>query len=512
MTPKEVKNILDKYYTNLLEGLQDSDAFSEVFCYREKNDPATVYYIPLTVIAEKGQQEKLQFSLMLAGNSHMLQLACRWDIDRVLLTKLNTALLQMLRSEGLTTINFSAPSLNVKEVRLELADKNKKYTTLQSATSSGFPPYNAVFNLKINNEQKDQVLHTLNGTDDHMRIVYVVNVPVTHTSTATLKGLLNKIKGLEDLESGNKSINEIFDQALEDGIFEINIYEANDAITTDKLRQIVFSKAIKALNEYAKNKNSFSTAARDIVIDEGQLEITASFETNNEVIIEPEANVADWFAGQRTTDFISGSPLMEEASLKSNVGQEKVILSTVETGSKANSVEAVTISAPADIQDTSVNFISISSGETKATIAPPAFAPVKISTAAAGKSLNVITSYTDGSAAFDTTINTDNGEAYTLKPSDIGLAEIIFDASLLEAEEADSCRVHISYTPKGSGTDDERTIYMKRGEWISKWYVCTKDKRLNGELKYDVKVTKKDGRTVKFSGTAEEPDIKFEIK
>jgi hypothetical protein len=505
MTAIEIKKILSKYFTDLVETLPDADAYAEIFCYRNISDPATIYYIPLTLSPEKGQQEKLQFNLIVTGSINMLQLASRWDINRDLLKKLHASVLEKLKTENISSINFSAPFTTVKEARLELADNHKTYSTLQSNPTSGFPPFNVIFNINLDNTQKDRVLHTLNGTDNYMRIRYFATIPVTKTASAALKGDLTKIPELSKPGLDLDNIPALLNKAIEEGVFVLEIGGDEEMVLAEKLKRLIFEKAIQAIKNYAENNKNYTSASNDIVMKEGNLLVKASAETSIEKSIEPEGDIANWFVGQKTTDYITGIAGQHESS--DTASSNKSSVSAEPPPSKSG--PDLMISAPPGLQESAINFITIISDRSKGVLSPPSFVPVKIRTPASG-SLQLSTAYTDGGPPFETTIAAKTGNELILQPSDLGLSEVVFDAESLGSEEADSCRVHIVYSARGSGTDDDRTLYMKPGEWKSRWYVCSRDAGLNGELRYDVKVKNKDGTSSKYSGRTSEPVIHFE--
>ncbi|HTE24170.1 hypothetical protein [Flavitalea sp.] len=503
MTTIEIKEILSKYFTNLAATLPDADAYADLFCYRKTTDPATIYYIPLKLSPEKGQQEKLQFNLLVTGTVNMIQLASRWDTDRSLLKRLQESLLEKLKPESISSINFSTPSTTVKEARLELADDNKKYNVLQSTTTSGFPPFNVIFNISIDNAQKDRVLHTLNGTDNYMRTIYIATIPVNKTASAALKGDLTKIPELTKPELDHGNIPALLNKAIEDGVFELQIQGDDEMMLAEKLKQLIFDKAIEAIKNYAENNRNYTSASNDIVMKEGNLSVKASAQTTADISIEPEGDISKWFEGKNTTDYITRISEQDTISNKLSPGK-----TTAADDFFSKPGAEITVFAPPDLQESTINFITIISDNSKAILSPPDFVPVKISRPAGGN-LKLNTTYTDGGPPFETTVAEKTGNDVRLNPSDIGLSEVVFDAESLETEKADSCRIHIVYLPRTSGTDDDRTIYMKPGEWKSRWYVCSRDATLKGELRYDVKVKNKDGSSSKYSGRSSEPVIHF---
>jgi hypothetical protein len=504
MTAIEINKVLSKYFTNLVATLPDASAFAEIFCYRKLTDPSTIFYIPLTLSPEKGQQEKLQFNFLATGQLNMLQLGSRWDIDRELLKGLQDSLLKNLAPEGISFINFSTAATTVKEARLQLANDNKDFTTLQSNPTSGFPPFNSIFNVTVDNAQKDRVLHTLNGTDKYLRITYTAAIPVSKTASAALKGDLAKIPELNQAGADLSNIPALLNKAIEAGLFQLDIQGDEEMALAEKLKQMVFDKAAEAIKNYAENNKNYRSISNDIVLTEGNLLVKASAESNAEIIIEPEADIATWFEGRNTTDYITAIPgkqtSTESASLENPV--------SIADDSPSAGASEITVSAPSDLQESPINFITITSDNSKGILSPPDFVPVKIPVSTAGN-LKLNTTYTDGGPPFEATIAGKGKGSITLNPSDIGLSQVVFDASSLETGEADSCRIHVVYLARGTGTNDDRTIYMEQGKWTSKWYVCSRAAELNGEIKYDVKVKKKDGSSTKYSGASIEPFIQL---
>ena len=140
-------------------------------------------------------------------------------------------------------------------------------------------------------------------------------------------------------------------------------------------------------------------------------------------------------------------------------------------------------------------FVQLNWDGEQATIRPPVFNPVTLN-GRTDKPLVVKTFYTDGGSPFEATLPSLTTNELKLTPPDIGLAQVMIDASARRKAGATQAKIQVSYEPAGNGTADEHLIRFRFGDWTDSWYVVTRSSDLDGTLKIGRTETNSDGSVV----------------
>jgi hypothetical protein len=143
--------------------------------------------------------------------------------------------------------------------------------------------------------------------------------------------------------------------------------------------------------------------------------------------------------------------------------------------------------------DLPIAFVQLTRGQSQMTLRGPAFTPVTMPANGTDGPLVVKTHYTNGGPAYETTLSASPANEWALTPHDLGLEEVTLDASAAKEAGARQVQIQISYKPSGSGTEDERTINFRYGDWTDHWYVVTRSAGLDGVIEYHWKATDADG-------------------
>jgi hypothetical protein len=167
--------------------------FQDVSCYRSEDDLATFYYIPGAPTAQKAPDGSPTLNLWLSGTGGILQLGMQWEVDSDLLERLRSYLAGQYPDLKLELIRLSLAPVSVEEVTLDLGDgtgSDGSYTTLASTTSANYPPFNAIFNLQLTDEQKTPVVAALNGRANFFNVAYHLSLasPSWVTAKVILEG------------------------------------------------------------------------------------------------------------------------------------------------------------------------------------------------------------------------------------------------------------------------------------------------------------------------------------
>jgi hypothetical protein len=205
--------------------------------------------------------------------------------------------------------------------------------------------------------------------------------------------------------------------------------------------------------------------------------------------IERSADLADWFASGRGSDHIQVVPGTSLVPVPSGGGSTPPPTPTQPA--------TLHIGLGERLQAAPLAFIRLEQGANHRFLRPPEFEPVQLP-ASAGP-LRCMVQYTVGQAytsELTPPAPTDpigQEPLWLLGPGEIGLAEIVVSAPAWQAAGALEVRVQVRYLPAGSGSADERTVYLRGNKWQERWWVITRHSTLHGEVEITAKITAADG-------------------
>lgn len=152
------------------ESPEGSD-FHGIHYYRSKVDQETFFFLPEGPTAQKDPRGKPTLSLIVSDQGAILQLGAQWAADDQLLLKLKEHLARHFHLDQ-SLIRLSPAPLSIEKVVLALGDGAGQFDELATSSSSGYPPYSAIFNVRLTAEQKAQAIAALNGRQGFLTVTY----------------------------------------------------------------------------------------------------------------------------------------------------------------------------------------------------------------------------------------------------------------------------------------------------------------------------------------------------
>lgn len=455
--------------TKLPEGFE----LKGVYLWRNKDDPSSFFYLPMEAGPEEGFGGLPTLSLMVSDAGAILQMGTILAVKSEVLESLRGELSKKPPEIDPSRIRFIPAPISVEGVALQMGDGSGSFEDLKVEKSSGFPPYNTIFNVQLNAKQKAGAVAALEGNKGYLRVVYRILLPVQYRATTSISGevmadliALGKVASIEDASS-----------RIESGISrgDLKMEISSDPGASDDLRRrtelLARKKAATLLQQMAE-----STA---VPPDPDQARLNASISLNETVSLKMElsTDAGGWFHQGSGTDHI-----------------QVVGFTITEQKKESLKFEAKTVSLDFDPADLPIAFVEVDLLGEKAKLVGPGFEPVLISSGVA-VDLIVKTSYTDGGPQFESRLPPPPA-GWALKPKDLGLIEVVVDGSGLKQAGSKDARVRVIYHPSGSGTEDDRTVYLRGDVWKDSWYVVSRAPDLAGWLEFDWRETMADGSVV----------------
>lgn len=135
------------------------------------DDPSFFVYDPGDPEPERSPQGHPVFQLLRLGDSAFLQMGVRWGPGAEALEALRE---EIARRTGRppAQVRLTPLPVAVESVRLELADGDGGFQEIARSTSSGAPPYSALFNVRLDAAQTARAAEAAAGKEGALRVTY----------------------------------------------------------------------------------------------------------------------------------------------------------------------------------------------------------------------------------------------------------------------------------------------------------------------------------------------------
>lgn len=432
--------------------------------YRSDSDPETFFYLPGAPAPERDLRGRPALTLWVDGSGARLQLGCRWDVAAERLAALKAELLRANPELSPARIRLQPAPLGQVSAELALGDGVSEPVAIASAPSSGFTPYSALFNVALDEAQREQAIAALHGRTGFLSLAYRGVRAESVTATVIISGEV-----AEDLEQlpadpGPEACLAQVAEALEAG--RLAAARSGDAEAPDELWRRAAELALARAATELRLLRSGTVSAT-----EARLQVEASLAAPAGLPLVARADVADWFAAGEGAAHVRPLP-----------GGAGGLTPPPDPGaSPPPAAASVGLAfAPAELP---VAFVRLRRGAWSGTLRGPAFAAVALPADGAGP-LEVTTSYTSG-APYTVTLEAPGPQSFALTPADLGLAEVVVDGRARRDAGAREVRLRLRYRAAGAGSDDDRTVYLRREEWTARWFLITRAPALEGELELE---------------------------
>jgi hypothetical protein len=447
--------------------------YKGVLYYKSEDKPDTFFYLPGDPVPERNSEGRPTLSLFVSDQGGMLQLGSKWTVETDTLESLR----DLIREEhelDPSLIMLSQVNASIDKVTLALGDGEKEFEDLATSASSGFPPYTALFNVQLTKEQKAPVMTSINGREKFLEVRYDIKLTFPVTAKVKISGDMK-----EDLETNKEELSPedsmiLIKNALSEG--RLKIERSASEGTPDGLME----KAELMAHEEAARLIRQMSAKSETGIEESTIEATSSLTEMKDIQIKRITDVSSWFPEGTGSDHVQVLPV-----------------SVVDSETHVKQVGEKTIKLGFEEREIPVAFIEVISGEEKVFFRSPSFEPVSLPMDKVGKVLEIKTQYNIGGSPYKSEIQVEGSEHILLQPFHLGLMKVVVDGSRPHDKGSRKARVEVRYRAQGEGTEEDKTIYFRRDDWISSWFIVTRSENLAGVLEWEWKETTNDGSIIR---------------
>jgi hypothetical protein len=258
-----------------------------IYCFRGVD--GNFQCIPGAPVAQKTARGGPAVSLIAMGSVSMLQLSVQWDISAAQVASLAARIAKDSPQLDAGAVQIVSAPVTVDAVDLTLDQGQGSIAVLQSARSSGYRPFAAIFSLPLSDAQNAAVMAALKGRSGVLAVTYHVCASVERSAALTLTGDLTSC--IEQLrQAGDLSLaRQFITQAIGEG--RLVVARSGNADPTSQLwrdaERELEDKATDALQRVVSERVSFDRSALKI-------EVTRTAPLR--IPLQRSADVSSWFA------------------------------------------------------------------------------------------------------------------------------------------------------------------------------------------------------------------------
>ncbi|MBD1869480.1 hypothetical protein H6F95_19695 [Cyanobacteria bacterium FACHB-471] len=453
--------------------------FQRVYCYPNPDQPLSYYYLPLQIQPQRSADGTPMINFISMGTSGYLQLSVSWEAPSETLDALRQEIAQRENLDNPAVLRFAFAPVTVQQVSL-LSNEGERWEAIATSSSSGFPPYTALFNAHLNAEQQTQAAAALNGRKNCLQVEYHAFLNGVAEASADITGnAANVIAQLKDRRGtlNQDEVQEVLKRSIDEGELQLTVITSEDASP-----QLIEQVSTHVLAQGADLLLRF-LQGEERIPDITHFRVTVSKTEPRQIDLVLKNDVANWFPNGSSFNQIQPAP------------------------SGTSPLPSSPLSSPSSSLPVQLNFspteaplalITVQQGTAKTTLIPPDFSTTLSNLRE--EPLEVETSYTFW-GTFSKNISIPASGKLSLSPADLGLTQVTVDATALEAAGAKKARIRLHYHPDGNGVEDETTIYLRDRLWKVNWFVISRGDDLQGFLQYEWQVTLENGDLVKHEMT-----------
>jgi hypothetical protein len=276
--------------------LPNGVSYQGIYCYR--NDHSTqVYYIPGAPIPQRNADGVPAISLLAFEQMAMLQISSQWEIPTTHLHGLKTYLEQQFPDLKSDTLQLIPAPIEVEAVTLSLTDASGEPERLETARSSGHPPYSTVFSVQLSNEQKAQAMSAFHGRKNILTVTYEASLPKQVVAEVTITGNVSTLLKRLSQDSAMSEYWQQIQSALDAKQLKLEQSTSPDApdCLRQKAEQLAKEKAAELLQLMIKG----ATRA-----DPNHLKVTARLTDTVPIPVQQTADVSTWFPQGKGLDYV----------------------------------------------------------------------------------------------------------------------------------------------------------------------------------------------------------------
>jgi hypothetical protein len=449
--------------------------FEGLLCFAQQSSKYSYYYLPLQADLNRDSNGRPMFSLIAFGASGYLMCTAVWRAaDRAL---------ESLRNEIARRNNFGDPStielafapVHVARCDLLMGYSSGEFQTIATNSTSGTPPYSAVFSVNLTEEQFASAAAAVNGQAGYLAIEYDASLitPVTASGRLVPKSVKFVPWLREYLSLGQAGLRSAIEEAVEEGLAAIHVClpEDKSEMLVTALYDRLLTRATELLPELIEGSDKYTYA---------DLEVEVTLVQDISQPLRPRTDMSQLGINSEQLTITENTALSEGRTEGLTIEKSRPL--------------RVELDFPPE--DTPLAWIRVQRGELEAVLKPPYFSPVELPAYRASQPLVVTVGYTNGTRTYKMEFAPPSEDELFLAPQHVGLTPISVDARPLAQAGANSAQIWLRYRPPLSRNEQRHSIQFCNGTWVSHWWLATPAVFSIRYLEYKWTAITADGRVI----------------
>ena len=171
-----------------MNNLPGAHTFLDVSWYPKRDDERAFYYIPGAPVPERDAKGRPTLQLWEMGRKARLQFGVRLSVEGEVLENLRREIASVMGLSNPAVIRLAPAPFSVTAVELTAHDGGGRGRVLDSRTSSGYPPFNTLFNVSLDEPHAARAEEAIRGQSDVLSVRYALSLPVEVTARSTVEG------------------------------------------------------------------------------------------------------------------------------------------------------------------------------------------------------------------------------------------------------------------------------------------------------------------------------------
>jgi hypothetical protein len=263
--------------------------------FKSADDAESYLFIPLNMGAAKNSQGDLSLSFMIFGGKGIFQVSIEWSADTQIVEEIKR---KIARQKNVTPDSLR---LNFAPMVIDRADliliKDKKATILESSKTSGFPPYNAIFNANLDKDQQNLVIAALHQRKDTLQVRYYATRAIFAKVLIRIEGNISTAKRKLTKNATFIDCKDWILDAIDDNLLKktVQIDELTDQSLQESTEQEAIDKAANDVLLFVKDEAQLTNAALLVEVEKGN---------DVEIPFVMTTDIASWFKGNEADEYI----------------------------------------------------------------------------------------------------------------------------------------------------------------------------------------------------------------
>jgi hypothetical protein len=207
-----------------------SFTFRDLRCFADPTDALSYYFLPMTADVQRDSRQQPMITTLDVGSSAYVMFTATWRAASGSVDALRQEIATGHQDADGGRIRLSFAPVTSPHCHAMLGDDSGASRTIATSTTSGVPPYDALFNLSVAGDQLTHVRNALRGQTGFLAIEYVADLLVPATAAATFRSDAGELlPWLRDRCAGGESVRDALEHAVEAGMATVTIDTADHA-------------------------------------------------------------------------------------------------------------------------------------------------------------------------------------------------------------------------------------------------------------------------------------------